>query len=111
MYQLKVNQQQSIIARRQQGWSGRRIARELGLDRGTAAKYLAPEPKPTANPQPGSEATDPAKPARTRLGRVRVDAPELPFWRMESAPGQKLQADFGLGGWVIEQGKADGLRT
>jgi len=29
MYQLKVNQQQSIIALHQQGWSARRIAREL----------------------------------------------------------------------------------
>ena len=40
MYQLKVNQQQSIIALHEQGWSGRRIARELGLDRGTVGKYL-----------------------------------------------------------------------
>ena len=35
MYQLKVNQHQSIIALHAQGWSRRRIARELGLDRGT----------------------------------------------------------------------------
>ena len=53
MYQLKVNQQQSIIALHEQGWSRRRIARELGLDRGTVGKYLAGKSKP-ATPQTGS---------------------------------------------------------
>jgi transposase len=158
MYQLKVNQQQSIIALHQQGWSGRWIARHLGLDRGTVAKYLAQEPKPATNPQPGSEAADPVKPATNpqpgsgslpgpaslcepwqeqieaalkqglsiqriyqdlvaerqftgsyyavrRFVLRRVDAQELPFRRMECAPGQELQVDFGLGGWVIENGK------
>jgi hypothetical protein len=40
----------SDIALHQQGWSGWRIARELGLDRGTVAKYLAEESKPATNP-------------------------------------------------------------
>ena len=35
----------------------------------------------------------------------RVDARELPFRRMECAPGEELQVDFGLGGWVVEDGK------
>ena len=56
MYQLKVNQQQSIIALHEQGWSGRRIARELSLDRGTVGKYLAGQAKPATNPQTGSVA-------------------------------------------------------
>ncbi len=30
---------------------------------------------------------------------------ELPFRRMDSAPGQQLQVDFGTGAWVIEEGK------
>ncbi len=30
---------------------------------------------------------------------------ELPFRRMECAPGQELQVDFGQGGWVMEEGK------
>jgi transposase len=30
---------------------------------------------------------------------------ELPFRRMESAPGQELQVDFGQDAWVIENGK------
>lgn len=35
----------------------------------------------------------------------RVDAQELPFRRMECAPGQELQVDFGLGALVMEEGK------
>ena len=158
MYQLKVNQQQSIIALHEQGWSGRRIARELGLDRGTVGKYLAGHSKPATNPQPGSvevvlskPATNPQPGSATVPGPAslcdpwreqieaalalglsiqriyqdlvverqftgsyfavrrfvlrRVNAQELPFRRMECAPGQELQVDFGLGAWVIENGK------
>ncbi len=155
MYQLKVNQQQSIIALHEQGWSGRRIARELGLDRGTVGKYLAGDSKSASNPQTGSEAANPPKPASNpQTGSVtvpgpaslcdpwreqieaalerglsiqriyqdlvaerqfagsyfsvrrfvlrRVEAQELPFRRMECAPGQEVQVDFGQGAWVIE---------
>jgi transposase len=158
MYQLKVNQQQSIIALHEQGWSGRRIARELGLDRGMVGKYLAGHSKPATNPQTGSGEVAPSKPAinpQTGSATVpgpaslcdpwreqieaalerglsiqriyqdlvverqftgsyfavrrfvlrRVNAQELPFRRMECAPGQELQVDFGLGAWVIENGK------
>src|SRR6266481_2948523 len=62
MYQLKVNRQQSIIALHERGWSRRRIARELGLDRGTVGKYLAGKAKP-ATPQTGSGEAGPSKPA------------------------------------------------
>ena len=157
MYQLKVNQQQSIIALHEQGWSRRRIARELGLDRGTVGKYLAgiskpatPQtgsgeagaPKPASNPQTGS--ASPPGPASLcdpwreqieaglerglsiqriyqdlvvqqqfrgsyfavrRFVLRRVSSEELPFRRMECAPGQELQVDFGLGAWVSEEGK------
>jgi len=34
-----------------------------------------------------------------------VDWQELPLRRMECAPGQELQVDFGQGAWVIENGK------
>lgn len=34
-----------------------------------------------------------------------VGKQELPFRRMECAPGQELQVDFGLGAWVIEDGQ------
>jgi transposase len=158
MYELKVNQQQSIIALHEQGWSGRRIARELGLDRGTVGKYLAVNSKSATNPQIGSVKDGPPKPATNpQTGSVtvsgpaslcdpwreqieaalerglsiqriyqdlvverqfagsyfsvrrfvlrRVDAQELPFRRMECAPAQELQVDFGLGAWVMEDGK------
>ncbi len=156
MYQLKVNQQQGIIALREQGWSGRRIARELGLDRGTVGKYLAGNSKP-ATPQTGSGEAGGSKPATAQTGSATVSGPaslcdpwreqieqalerglsiqriyqdlvsegqfggsyhavrrfvlrrvgwqELPFRRMECAPGQELQVDFGQGGWVLEEGK------
>lgn len=142
MYQLKVNQQQGIIAMQQQGWSGRRIARELDLDRGTVAKDLAEEPKPVTNPQAGSASVPGpvslCEPWREQIEATlkqglsirriyqdlvaerqfsgsyhavrrfvlrRVGAQELPFRRMECAARQELQVDFGLGGWVIEEGK------
>ena len=57
MYQLKVNQQQTIVALRLQGWSKRRIARELALDRATVRKYLAQaeaKSPTTRKPAPGS---------------------------------------------------------
>lgn len=168
MNQLKVNQQQTILSLHAQGWSKRRIARELGLDRGTVRKYVAQagsksptdpqtgsEPKPPT-PQPGSEPSAPSKPAtdpqpgsggpksccepwRKRIAQAweaglslqrihqdlvteeafdgsyhsvrrfvrRLDpaAAELPFRRMECAPGEELQVDFGQGAWVVEEGK------
>lgn len=35
MHQLKVNQRQTIVSLHEQGWSKRKIARELALDRAT----------------------------------------------------------------------------
>ena len=80
---LKVNEQQAILALGAHGWSRRRIARELGVDRGTVRKYLrpaaanpaiptagsadAPDPKP-AIPTAGSEAPVDSKPAISTLG-------------------------------------------
>lgn len=157
MYQLKVNQQQSIIGLYERGWSRRRIARELGLDRGTVRKYLAGKsksanpqtgsgedisPKPATNPQTGSAVLpgpaslcDPWREqikegleqgltiqriyqdlvqerqftgsyyAVRRFVLRQVGSQELPFRRMECAPGQEMQVDFGQGAWVIENGK------
>src|SRR6266550_4898738 len=156
MYQLKVNLQQSIRTLHKQGWSKRRIARELDLDRATVRKYLAGISDP-ATPQPGSGDPGPSKSPTSHTGSAilsgpaslcdpwreeieqalerglsiqriyqdlvverqfagsyfavrrfvlrRVSSQELPFRRMESAPGRELQVDFGLGAWVIEEGK------
>lgn len=66
MNQLKVNQQRTIIALYQQGWSKRRIARELQLDRVTVRRYLvdidpkSPTPHTSSEDPEGSESPDPA---------------------------------------------------
>jgi Helix-turn-helix domain len=73
--QLKMAEIQAITALLQQGWSQRRIARELGLDRETVARYAQRLREPTAKPanlRPGSEAVDGAKPANLRPGSEAV---------------------------------------
>ena len=64
---LKMVQIQAVTALLQQGWSQRRIARELGLDRETVARYAQQTAKP-ANLRPGSEEGGEAKPANLRPG-------------------------------------------
>ena len=188
MNRLKVSIQQTIITLGGHGWSQRRIARELGLDRETVARYLRlaakpasnpthgsgePEaPKPARNPTHGTTTVDGAKPATIsthgaageaeakpatnptrgakpgpasrcaphaeqitaglqaglsaqriyqdlvrehaftggyqsvkRFARARAQTLELPFRRMECAPGEELQVDFGAGAWVVADGK------
>ncbi len=72
MNQLKVNQRQAIISLREQGWSKRRIARELALDRATVRKYLAAE-SPT--PHTGSQTDAEAKSPTPHLGSAVVPSP------------------------------------
>jgi transposase len=78
MNQLKMDLQQTISTLSRGGWSQRRIARELGIDRETVARYrrLA-RPVAEANPAiapTGSEAVVGANPAisptGSKLGRV-----------------------------------------
>lgn len=155
MNQLTVSLQQTIATLAAKGWSARKIARELGVDRETVRRYgAAPGSKPAILPLGCEEGTDskPATvPAGSRAGRRSQCAPlaeviergllaglsaqriyqdlvtehgfagsydavkrfvrglsrrvEPPFRRMECAPGQELQVDFGLGAWVLEEGK------
>ena len=54
---LKVAMIETILSLHQRGWSQRRIARELGIDRATVARYLR-TPTSTSKPAiapPGSE--------------------------------------------------------
>ena len=168
MNALKVNQQQAILALGARGWSRRRIARELGVDRETVGKYLDAA-KPAISTA-GSEASADSKPAISTLGSSEAADPktaistagspagrrslceplrgvietglqaglsaqrlfqdltaehgftgsyqsvkrfarqlgataELPFRRMECAPGEQLQIDFGQGAWIETDGK------
>ena len=53
MNQLNVSLQHSIVALSAQGWSARKVARELGLNRETVGRYLrlaADVAKPTIPP-------------------------------------------------------------
>ena len=68
---LKMVRIETIHTLHQRGWSQRRIARELGIDRETVARHLLqplPAPKP-ANAPPGTDDDGPdAKPANAPLG-------------------------------------------
>lgn len=105
MNQLKVNQQQSILLLRQQGWSKRRIARELALDRGTMRKYLADaEPKLVQHPRAGPMAAQSAEPTPGGLsGQLgyqqieRASAPPprfSPSWESGTGVRSAFQARF-----------------
>ena len=142
MNQLNVSLQHSIATLAANGWSARKIARELGVHRETVGRYLRPlEPvsKPAIVPA-GSKAgrTSQCAPlaevieqsllaglsaqriyqdlvaghqftgaydAVKRFVRRLEQKVEPPFRRMECAPGQELQVDFGQGAWVVENGK------
>lgn len=71
--QLKVAVVDAILGLIEQGWSYRRIARELGVHRETVARYarLAQngDAKP-ANPTPGSDGDDYPKPANVPPGSM-----------------------------------------
>lgn len=170
MNRLKVSIQQSITVLASRGWSRRRIARELAIDRATVGRHLRvganaatnpalgspaeanaatnpahgsasdPPPKPATNPALGSRPGPPSlcapfaaeieaglhsglsakrihqdlvrdhgfrggytsvKEFVRRLGRIL----ELPFRRIETAPGEQMQVDFGLGAWIEEPGR------
>jgi transposase len=155
MNQLNVSLQHSIATLAAKGWSSRKIARELDLDRETVRRYRpAPDSKPAIPPPGSAEGSDPKPaivPAGSHAGRASQCAPwssvieaallaglsaqrlyqdlvaghgftggydsvkrfvrrlsqrtELPFRRMECLPGQEMQVDFGLGAWVLENGK------
>ena len=61
MNQLKVTRQQTIVALHEQGWSKRRISRELGVDRKTVRRYLraAAVSKSPTDPHTGSDPKSP----------------------------------------------------
>ncbi|UCD51712.1 MAG: IS21 family transposase [Phycisphaerales bacterium] len=164
--QLGMAEQQFIITLAKRGWSFRRIARELGIHRETASRYVrrsrgdpgAPAVEAPSKPaisitgSEGDEAsTDQAKPAISIAGsagrrskcepfrevilgkleqgltaqriwqdladehdftgsylsvqrfvrRLQAASP-LPFRRMECAPGEEAQVDFGTGAPVVQ---------
>src|SRR6266404_1451798 len=82
MNQLKMDIQQTIGTLSRGGWSQRRIARELGIDRETVARYRrlvrqAEAPKP-AIPPAGSEPVQTPNPAIVPPGPEVTTAPSCP---------------------------------
>jgi transposase len=167
---LKVLEQSTILELAAKGWSRRRIARELNLDRKTVRRYLwAASKSPTISTPGPSESAESKSPISTpgkAVGadvvtsaleaeggrpswcdphRARIEAKlesglsaqriyqdlvvEVQFsgsyqsvkrfvrqlrkehpervWRIEVAPGEEVQIDFGLGAPVVD---ADGRR-
>lgn len=153
MNQLKVKEQETIVSLHARGWSKRKLARELGLDRETVRRYIALAAAKPPTVQTGSDDVADPKPPGVQTGsqaslcapwqkeieeglkaglsvkrihqdlvcehrfggsyyslwrfvlRLRPEGVELPFRRMECAPGEELQIDFGQGAWVVEDGK------
>ena len=69
MNELNVNLQHSILTLAGNGWSNRRIARELDINRETVGKYLLLARSKPAISTPGSEPDPDSKPAiSTPLG-------------------------------------------
>jgi transposase len=69
--QLKVVMIETILSLRRRGWSRRRIARELGIDRETVARHLqqaAADSKPANAPIGSDAATSDSKPANAPIG-------------------------------------------
>jgi hypothetical protein len=74
---LKMALAQSIHTLYQQGWSQRRIARELGINRETVARHLKdlqPAPKPANAPLGWGEDQVGSKPANAPLGPPTMDS-------------------------------------
>jgi IstB-like ATP binding protein len=90
MNELKVHLQQAIVGLHQQGWSQRRIARELGLDCGTVGKYLQ-DSKPAIS-LTGSEGGLEPKPAIVHSGSAAGRPSLCEPWREQI----ELAAQAGL---------------
>jgi transposase len=134
---LKVSMIETVKQLGQRGWSIRRIANELGINRRTVGKYLAINSKcaiSTAGRQSLCAEHDEYVCERVKLGlsaqRIFQDlqserafkgsyesvkryvhkiekSTAVPFRRMEALPGTECQVDYGTGAWVVG---ADGKR-
>ena len=163
MNQLEVNLQEAITALRARGWSQRRIARELNIDRETVARYVRAAKPAISTPgsDPAAAVPSGADPAAAEDGKPAIPTPgspagrvslcreflpaitaaitaglsarriyqdlvsehgftgsyqsvkrcvrqlaqrgELPVRRLECAPAEEVQIDFGQGAWIVEE--------
>jgi transposase len=78
---LRVAMIETIRSLHQRGWSQRRIARELGIDRETVARYLRPpaaSSKPALAPPGSPDDGEPSKPALAPTGSAPADGESKP---------------------------------
>jgi transposase len=109
--QIKMATTESIITLYERGWSRRRIARELGLDRETVGRHIrlrmAPPPKPAIPPAGISESVEakPAIPPAGKAGRSsqcmafhKVIAQDVEAGLSAQSIFQDLRCDYGFAG-------------
>ncbi len=101
---LTVAMIDTILSLHQRGWSQRRIARELGIDRATVARYLhqhANPAKPAIAPTGSADQADSPKPAIAPLGSTDPPAtaePQAAGRRSDCEPWRAaIQAKLDLG--------------
>ena len=87
--QLKMADTQTILSLHAKGWSTRRIAREMSMNRETVARCIRLQ-----------RAADSGASASFRLS----EHSELPMRRMECALGIEAQVDFSRGAWLVDAG-------
>jgi transposase len=73
---LKMAMIQSILHLHSLRWSQRRIARELGIDRGTVGRYLSRHLRPpnAAIPPTGSDDEKPSRRSTGKRGKITTTA-------------------------------------
>jgi len=81
MNELNVNLQHSILTLSAQGWSNRRIARELGLHRETVGRHLRLAVSKPAKVPPGSNGEAEPNPAKVPAGILPLSRSQCEPWR------------------------------
>jgi hypothetical protein len=98
MNQLSVNLQHSIPVLAAQGWSARKIARQLAIDRETVGRYLRLRAGPGSKPAivtPGSLEADESKPAILPAGSLEFAEAKPAIVTPGSVAGQPASAPHG----------------
>lgn len=105
MNELNVSLQHSILTLAAHGWSHRRIARELDINRETVGRHLRLAHSKPANSTPGSEASDSPNPAISTPGSAGRQSVCLPWSpQIEAAVAVGLSAQRIYQDLVAEQG-------
>ena len=87
--QLKVAKVLSINALHAQGWSQRRIARELGVNRETVARHLKEASKPAKAPTGSEGSANGSKPAKAPTGSKKTPKGSKPA---KAPPGSTAES-------------------